>query len=181
MDLEAATELVRAKVRQMPARGTVTLPLPVGDGRWGARFGVLDPEKRDAMHARARAAVTPDEEARAMAGFVADSCRSIVVRVEEDGETSWEDVTAQGQPVVFGKPFAKALGYAGDDLDSMEDVVLLCWTTDDGTLNMEALGNFSDLLMAWAQDTNRRVAGEVLGESRAGRPSEAPAAQSPTD
>lgn len=167
MDLKDAAEHVRKRVEQMQARSSVRLPLPVGEGRWGAEFGVLPPDKIEEWRMAIIQAATPEESARALAKYIADSCRCIVVEV--DG--GWQRVTEGTPPVPvrFGQSFAEELGmdFAADD--GMEGVVLACWTLDDSSLSAEALEDFGNRLLAWSKDTTQKIRGELAGESQGGR------------
>lgn len=175
MDLQAAADIVRKRVDQMPARGTVNLPLPVGEGRWGAKFGLLKPAELEAAQVKIAQAVKADDKAQAIAEFVADSCRCILVQTDD----GWQEVTDGGRPVRFGEAFAEALGMTDFDPEAgMAGVVLACWTVDDETLNLMALDAFADRLLRWTFDTNRPVVGELVGESL-GSPSSGEPAEQP--
>lgn len=170
MDLQAAAEQVEREIQRagktMAARGTVDRRLPVGAGRWGARFGVIEAEDVDALQARI-AALSAEDAAKAMAEIIAESCRCILV-LTDDGV---EEVTTEGVPVRFGKPFAEAIGLDAEGAESMADVVLGVWRTDDGTVNTVALSRFGDELLEWMADTTRPIRGELAGKSRSGQSS----------
>jgi muconolactone delta-isomerase len=170
MDLAAAAEDVKAELAKagasMAARGTVDLRLPIGAGRWGARFGIIRADEIDALQARL-AAMPTEEAADHMAEIIAEACRCILV-VTDDGV---EEVTELDPPIPvrFGESFAEAIGLdVSGGVESMAEIVKGVWTTDDGILNATGLGRFGDRLLDWMADTTRPVYGELAGKSRSG-------------
>lgn len=169
---EVAASVEKRSKRKL-ARGTVTLRLPVRDGEYLARFGVLDSE-RIAEFERLR---DPDADgSEAAAEFISDACRCIMAR-PDDELTAVKLTHDDGRPVRFDQGFAEALDLEpapGHELASMADVVLACWTVedDDGerTVSAIALDRFGANLLDWMQDTSRLVEGELVGESNGSRP-----------
>jgi hypothetical protein len=164
------------------ARSSVVLELPLYDGQYAGRFGLLPDETQrefERLAERAQAdELEPAEAINAAADMIADSCRRILARSEPGGP--YEPLEHDdGRPVKFDEDFAKLLGLRLPDeqpIGSMADVVRACWTVEDdagdeGTLevNTTALQGFAIRLLRFMQDTRAPVEGEVVGEAVGGR------------
>jgi hypothetical protein len=172
-NLKQTARDIEARAKRKLARGTVDLALPIFDGAYGARFGVLGSERLAELEAiGADESMTAEAANDAAAEFVFDACRQILARGDGKG---YEPLTHDdGRPVRFDEEFAEALELeppAGKpSIGSGADVVLSCWTTDTGELNGPALNNYAIRLLTWMQDTTSRVEGELVGESQGTRP-----------
>lgn len=161
------------------ARGTVVLPLPLYEGQFAARFGVLGAE-RLAEFERLGESFTVEQNTEACADVIAEACRQILGHGELGGK--YEELTHDdGRPVLFDVDFAEALELppppGKDKHEGLSDVVLSCWLSDDtGEVITTALNSFAVRLVGWMTDTARAVEGEIAGESLATRRSETPAA-----
>lgn len=155
------------------ARGTVTLELPVYDGQYAARFGVLDEASIEALttlQVKMMNATEANvhEALEAAAQVIADASRRIVARSEKGGE--YEPLEHDdGRPVLFDQEFAEALDLEaapGYELDSMAGVVLACWVVEDAenerALSALDLVAFAEKLGNWMQNTRAPVEGEVV-------------------
>jgi hypothetical protein len=174
---EVAREVERRSVHKF-ARGTVVLPLPVYEGQYAARFGVLGAE-RLAEFERVGETYTIEQNMEACADVIAEACRQILGRGKAGGK--YEELTHDdGRPVLFDVDFAEALDLPAppgkDKHEGLSDVVMACWTSDDGEIITTALNAFAVKLIGWMTDTARAVEGEIAGESLATRQSETPAA-----
>src|SRR3954469_5173354 len=164
---------VEQRSKRKLAPGAVTLPLPLYDGQYLGRFGVLSPD-RIAEFERLR---DPAEDAlEGAAEFIADALRYVMAR-PEDGDKPVRLVHDDGAPVRFDQRFAEALGLEAAPerkLESMVDVVFAVWTVegDDGdrAVNGIALDLFGSRLLDWMQDTSALVVGELVGEFNGTRP-----------
>jgi hypothetical protein len=172
-NLRDVARSVEQRAAHKLARGAVTLPLPLYDGHYLGRFGVLDPERISEFE-RLR---DPSADAlEAAADFIADSCRYLMARPE--GSSVPVKLTHDdGRPVRFDADFAEAVGLEaapGRELASMTDVVFAAWTVedDDGerAVSTIALDLFGSKLLEWMRDTTRLVEGELVGESNGARP-----------
>lgn len=172
-NLRDVARSVEQRAKSKLARGAVTLRLPIYDGQYLGRFGVLSQE-RIAEFERLR---DPDADSvEAAAEFIADALRYVMAR-PDDGSVPVKLTHDDGRPVRFDKDFAEALGLEpppGGELSSMADVVLACWTTEDDegerVVSAIALDLFGARLLDWMQDTTRLVEGELVGESNGARP-----------
>lgn len=174
---EVAKEVERRASAKF-VRGSVVLPLPVYEGQYAARFGVLGAE-RLAEFERLGESFTVEQNTEACADVIAESCRRILGRSAAGGR--YEELTHDdGRPVLFDVDFAEALGLppppGKDKLEGLSDVVMACWMSDDGEVITTALNSFAVRLVGWMTDTARAVEGEIAGESLATRQSETPAA-----
>jgi hypothetical protein len=174
MNLTEAVGQVKDEVERRQPRSTVDLRLPIDEGRWAGRFKVLRAQRVQTMLETLETASTiddDDERAAVVLGqaamFLVDSCQQMLM-VQENG--TGEPLThGDGLPVRFDERFAEALelelkGKSG------EAVVNACWQMDNGEVNDNALAGFVTALVEWMQNTARPIAGELLGESQAGRP-----------
>jgi hypothetical protein len=172
-NLRDVARSVEQRAKHKLARGAVTLPLPIFDGQYLGRFGVLD-QDRIAEFERLR---DPDADSvEAAAEFIADALRYVMAR-PDDGAVPVKLTHDDGRPVRFDEDFAEMLGLEpapGRELASMADVVLACWTVedDDGERMVSAIAVdlFGARLLDWMQDTSRLVEGELVGESNGARP-----------
>jgi hypothetical protein len=176
-NLQDVAASVEKRAKRKLARGTVTRTLPVFDGQYVGRFGVLAMERIRAIEQAVEGDISDDESVDIAAGFIADSCRVILAR--PDAGAKLEPLAhSDGRPVRFDEGFAEALGLepapGREAFTGMHDVVLACWTVEeeDGAraLNVPALNVFSIALLEWMQDTSRLVEGELVGESNGSRP-----------
>lgn len=180
--LREVAAAVEARGKPKLARATVLLPLPLYDGAYAARFGVLDAERLKEFEevANSGAEMEPDAEVAFVAGFVSDACRQVYAQNGDGPEKLTHDPigTATPRPVRFDEEFAEALGLKppGEqgEFSSGADVVLACWTVEDEdgerAVNVAALSGFANRLFDWMQDTSKRVQGELVGESQGTRP-----------
>lgn len=160
---------VESRSKRKLARGTVDLPLPIYEGQYGARFGVLDSEGLAAFEREMETAREEDDPTERIAQFVADSCRCVIARTQLGGP--YEKVTHEdGRPVRFDEDFAEALGLRlpnDEALSSAADVVRAAWCVedDDGAVqvNSAALNTYGTHLLGWMQDTSQELAGELVG------------------
>jgi hypothetical protein len=172
-NLRDVAQSVQKRSAHKLARGTVTLPLPIFDGHYLARFGVLDADRI----AEFERLSDPGADAyEAAADFIADACRYIMAR-PEGGAVPVKLTHDDGAPVRFDERFAEALELEpapGRELASMTDVVFAVFTVedDDGerTVSAIALDLFGSRLLDWMRDTSRLVEGELVGESNGARP-----------
>lgn len=156
------------------ARGSVVLPLPIFEGQYAGRFGVLDGERlQEFEQFTTRESVPPDEANEVAADFIADALRQ-VLGCSEAGGTFDPLEHDDGRPVRFDQDFAEALELeppAGVTLDSMAAVVLAVFSVEAEArveLNTAALQGFAIRLLEWMQDTSRHVQDELAGESVGG-------------
>jgi hypothetical protein len=172
-NLRDVARSVEKRAAHKLARGTVTLPLPLYDGQYLARFGVLDPDRI----AEFERLSDPNEDTyEAAADFIADACRCILAR-PDDASVPVKLTHDDGRPVRFDQEFAEALGLEpapGRELASMTDVVFAAWTVEDEegerAVSAIALDLFGAKLLDWMRDTSRLVEGELVGESNGTRP-----------
>lgn len=176
--LSEVVEVVKAQAERVLPRSTVDLVLPVYDGAFAARFGVLDPDALETAHDRLTSSENVADNAQACCDFLADACRVICRRQPEGEATPLEH--DDSTPVRFDSRFAESLGLSLAE-ENAAAVVRACWTTEDGTLSAMALDAFATRLLGWMQDTSRPVVGELLGESQGSRPSNGLVALSSTD
>lgn len=171
--LKDAAAAIEKRGAQRLVRSSVVLPLPIFEGQYAARFGVLPPARLDAFEASGRGEDLTDEEShRVAADLLADSCRYLLARLEPGGEFVKLTHDSDGRPVRFDAEFAETIGLEplGDatTFEDMADVVLACWTTDDGEVSGIALQQFTIRLLGWFRDTARTVEGELAGEALGG-------------
>lgn len=178
-NLRDVARTVEQRSKHKLARGSLVLPLPLYDGQYLARFGVLSPD-RIAEFERLR---DPDASVlEAAAEFIADACRYLMAR-PADSSVPVKLTHDDGDPVRFDQRFAEALELEpapGRQIESMADVVYAVFTVedpDDGERAVSgiALDRFGTKLLDWMQDTARLVEGELVGESNGARPSSRPA------
>lgn len=160
---------IEKRTTQKLARGSVVLELPLYDGQYAGRFGVLADEVQAEFE---RAAQDPDvsrERSLEVAGeLIADSCRAILARSQAGG--AFEPLEHDdGRAVRFDQDFAATLELErgdGKPVESMADVAVAVWTveTDDGKLevNTAALNAFAIRLVEWMANTRAPVEGEVV-------------------
>lgn len=165
-NLKQTAAQIERRTKSKLARGTVDLELPIYDGQYAGRFGVVGEQVQDEMM---EAVNTPGaDRARALeatATFIAQSCRTLLGRGTKGGKMETLE-HEDGRPVRFDLEFAEALELDAADgfpLDRMEAVVLACWVNDEGVLNDMALGKFVEALARWMTDTRREIEGEVVG------------------
>lgn len=176
-NLRDVAQQVEQRSKRKHARGSVDLPLPLYEGTYAARFGVLDGERLTEFEQAATRELSEEEALELNAEFVADACRTIgVVEGGKFDPLRHDD----GRAVRFDQDFAELLSLEradGEAIDSMAGVVLAVWTVeeDDGeggvklATNVAALSLFAQRLLVWMQDTNREVEGELAGGSSATR------------
>lgn len=171
---EVAARVEKRAGRKL-ARGTVDLPLPLYDGNYGGRFGVLDGERLAEFEQIREGDITPEQALDIGAELISDACRQILAR---DERGKWEPLTHDdARPVRFDEEFAEALALEpspeSDAIESGADVVLAVWTVegDDGErlVSTPALNLFAIRLLEWMTDTSKRIEGELAGGSQARR------------
>lgn len=169
-NLTDVAQRVAQRSKHKLARGTVDLPLPIYEGQYAGRFGVLDADGIIAFEREMEQANADDSDlTERIAQFVADSCRVVLARSEAGGE--YEKVTHDdGRPVRFDEDFASALDLTLPDdekIGSMADVVRAVWCVEDSDggvqVNSPALNTFGTQLLGWMQDTSQEIAGELVG------------------
>lgn len=173
--LREVAQAVQTQTKRKLARGSVVFLLPIYEGRYAARFGVLDAERVGEVE-RMEDHASPTEVLEAQALFIADACQVILGAAEPGGKRGALTHT-DGRPVRFDEEFAEALELepAPDHgpFASSADVVLACWTAedDDGkrALNSIALNLFALRLLEWMSDTRAAVEGELVGGSNGSR------------
>jgi hypothetical protein len=170
-NLKAAAAKIEQRTKAKLARGAVSLPLPIFEGQYGARYGVVSEEAMDRFEKIAeKAEVTRHEAVEVAAEFIADACRTILARTGPDDP--WEALQHDdGRPVRFDEDFVEALGlepaegeYApeGGVIASDVDAVLAVFVTDTGELNTAALNQHAGRLLTWMQNTEAPVIGELV-------------------
>lgn len=174
---EVAKDVERRSAAKF-ARGSIVLSLPIYEGQYAARFGVL-PAERLVEFERLGESFTVEQNTEACADLIGEACRQILGRRKAGGP--YEELTHDdGRPVLFDVDFAEALDLPAppgkDKHEGLSDVVLSCWMSDDGEVITPALNSFAVKLVGWMTDTARAVEGEIAGESLATRRSETPAA-----
>lgn len=167
---------VAAKIEQRTtaklARGSVVLELPLYEGQYAGRFGVLPDDVQAEFERVAQDPDVPREKALEVAGdLIASSCRVILGRSVAGGE--YERLEHDdGRPVRFDEDFARALGLErgdGKPIEDMAGVVIACWTTAEGDVNTAALNTFAIRLVTWMTDTRAPLEGEVVEGPPGGR------------
>jgi hypothetical protein len=176
-ELQTAVDAVKARTKRARARGTVDLPLPIYEGQFAGRFGVLDPDRLDAFVRETMEVADLDREdparkaanLEACCSLIADACRTILARTEQGGRFEPLTVTdsAGTRPVRFDQDFAEALGLELD-ANTREAVVRAVWTLDDGSLADVMLNRFAGSVLDFSRDTTREVEDELAGESLPG-------------
>lgn len=161
------------------ARSSVILELPLYEGQYAGRFGLLPEETQrefERLAERAQRDELPYEEAMdAAADMIGDACRQVLARSEPGGP--YEPLEHDdGRPVRLDEDFARALTLErgdGKPIDSSGGVVIACWTVEgpggDLEVNTAAVQGFAIRLLTFMQDTRRPVEGEIVGEAVGGR------------
>lgn len=173
---DAAAAIERRGAAKL-VRASVLLPLPIFEGQYAGRFGILPPERLQVFDEVMQDSAGRDEGSaqalRTAADFIADSCRQLHARLEPGGPFEPLTHDSDGRPVRFDAEFAETVGLDPPDgaakFEGMEEVVLACWTTDEGEVSSVALHGFGIRLLGFMQDTTRDVEDELVGESRGGR------------
>jgi hypothetical protein len=185
--LKEVAAKIEAEASAKLARGYVDLRLPIYDGRYAMRARVVDSDRleefQDGLTRLARNTdLTASEADLFAAEFVADACKVLLARPDKDGP--WEPLfhdplpgTSEPRPARFDEETAEALGLVapgGKPVETKAECVLACWVTESddgepGEFSSGSFGAFTERLLTWMQDTNRRVEGEVVGGLPGGR------------
>lgn len=176
-NLRDVAQQVEQRSKRKHARGSVVLPLPLYEGSYAARFGVLGEERLAEFEQAVTQDLTDEDAVDIITDFVAEACRVIGVVDGRKFDALRHD---DGRPVRFDQDFAELLKLEradGEPIDSMAAVVRAVWTVEEGddeggtklVMNVSALSVFGHRLRQWMEDTNREVEGELVGGSSASR------------
>ena len=158
---------VEKRGAQKLSRASVLLPLPIFEGEYAARFGVLNGDRIQEMISASSGDVSSDDHLLIAAEFIADACRQVYARPEAGSK--YEPLTHEdGDRVRFDIGFAEVLELGELREQSGAAVVVAMWTNDEGTVSDVMLHRFGARLLDFMQDTTAEIAGELAGESVGG-------------